>query len=284
MEQILRVYEELEDNCLYLFNKTIQKRIIFQVTHIIYNGFDKSINQDEVTKYSHSTIKRFVRIDHYVSNCYYENMPLQYIPSMEENDFDCYFEEDYFVKVIPTLNKDDLMEINDLIFLYKNLIGDDQVLIDMWGDHLKYIEHIWEHILKLNTDYTEYFTSEQFMNSTFYLMPQDFIDFYTYIPLCKNSYPKWFAYWLEQLYSNEYPENDMLLYQLKLDFVNYFYLNEVQQYQYQQILNNTDIDNIYLEDEFNQEFADIFFNDFDEINQLIDTDIDYNSDYEQNDI
>jgi len=41
MEQILNVYDQLEDATLFYVNRSSQQQIIFQVTHITYNEFEK---------------------------------------------------------------------------------------------------------------------------------------------------------------------------------------------------------------------------------------------------
>jgi len=295
MEQILNVYDQLEDATLYYLNRSSQQQIIFQVTHISYNGFEKLDNICEVTEYSHSTITRFVRVDHYVSNCFYENLPYQYTPSIEKDEYDCYFDEDYIVKIIPTISNNDLTEFNNLVQLYKNLIGNDTILLQMWGDHLNYVNHICDYINKVNKPFYELLNQEQFFLSDYYLMPQEFIDYYTFMPLPQNSYPKWFPQWLEEIYSSG-NEFDIVSNELRLDFVNNFYLNAVLEYQYQQLNIQSNIEpeyNTYLEEEFNEEFAETFFNDIDDtlyhnifqeygnINYDTDTsDISYNTDEE----
>lgn len=267
MEQILSVYDQLEDISLYYLNLSSQQQIIFQVTHITYNGFEKLDDMFEYTEYSHSTTKHFVRVDHYVSNCFYENMPYQYSPSMEEGEYDCYFDEDYIVKIIPKIFNNDLTEFNNLVQLYKNLIGNDTILLQMWGDHLNYINHICEYINKVNRHHFEILTQEQFLTSEYSLMPQEFIDYYTYIPQPQNTYPKWFPKWLDEVYASE-NEFDIMSSELRLNFVNDFYANAVLEYEYQH-LNVEPQYNTYLEEEFNEEFADTFFNDIDDTLEIL---------------
>lgn len=271
MEQILNVYDQLEDATLFYLNRSSQQQIIFQVTHITYNGFEKIDDMCEYTRYSHSTIKRFVRVDHYVSNCFYENMPYQYSPSMIEGEFDCYFDEDYIVKITPTISNELLTEYNHLVQLYNHLIGNDTILLQMWGDHLNYINHICEYINKVNKQFYEFMNQEQYFLSEYHLMPQEFIDYYTYIPLLQNSYPKWFPDWLNEIYSSD-NEFDIISNDLRLDFVNNYYSNAVLEYQYQQLNIQSNIEqqyNNYLEEEFNEEFADTFFNDIDDTLQIL---------------
>jgi hypothetical protein len=201
---------------------------------------------------------------------------------MDDGDYDCYFDEDYIVKIIPTISNNDLLEYNNLVQLYQNLIGNDTILLQIWGDHFNYVDRIRQYINKVNTLYIEFLNQEQFFTSDYYLMPQEFIDYYTYIPLPNNSYPKWFSEWLQEVYTsgNEFDINSN---ELRLDFVNNFYSNAVLEYQYQQLNIQPNIETNYynyLEEEFNEEFAELFFNNIDDALDVLEQsqDINYDSD------
>jgi len=256
MNQLLNVYDKLVEISFYYLQRSIQIKPYITITHISYRCIEQNYG-DEITTFTRTIERDFIHINHYESCCYIQNIPIQYSMNMDGSEYEPSFEDMYIVKPNLSLSKVDYQEFNNLFHNYKYLLGNDPILHDMWGNHYKYIKNIWNFVSIRNYDFVEYFNEEMYQESEYYHIPQCLIDCFTYKPLDIEPIPRVIVDWLEEHYSQN-TEFNMETYNIHREqFVEQYYDYLYQEYNQQQYA---------LEQNFNHEFANTFFNDIYEMN------------------